>query len=98
MVTMLTRRSFKLFEIEERAKQNFEEVKWHDLSDFHAEALRWIGNAMRQDESQHFWNNGAYCWYTDDTQSHEECVWMTTNGIAMFEDITENKLYRILFK
>lgn len=33
----------------------------------------------------------------DGKQDHEQCVWMTENGIAMFEDITKGELYRIEF-
>lgn len=96
MVT-LTKKNFNLWEIEKVSHNNFKMCDWHDLSDFQAAALKWIGDALRQKESQYFWCNGAYCWYTDGKQDHEQCVWMTVNGIAMFEDITEKRLYRIEF-
>ena len=96
MVT-LTKKNFKLWEIEKVSHNNFKMCDWHDLSDFQAVGLKWIGDALRQKESQHFWSNGAYCWYTDGKQDHEQCVWMTENGIAMFEDITKGELYRIEF-
>lgn len=98
MVVTLSKSTFKFFEIEEQYKENFKEVHWTELSDFHAESLKWIGDAIRGTKSQFFWNGGCYCWYTDETQSVEECVWMTKNGIAMYEKITEGKLYRILFR
>lgn len=93
----LSKSNFKFFEIEEQYKENFKETSWTDLSDFHAESLKWIGDAIRGAKSQFFWSNGCYCWYTDEKQSVEECVWMTQNGIAMYEKITEKKLYRIEF-
>ena len=96
MVT-LTKRNFDFYEIAKENKKNFRETHWTDLSEFHAEALTWIGDAIRGPKSQHFWHNGCYCWYTDERQSMEECVWMTENGIAMYEKITEKKLYRIIF-
>lgn len=96
MVT-LTKKNFSFFEIGDEYKQNFKEVSWYDLSDFQAESLKWIGDAIRSPKSQYFWCNGCYCWYTDETQSVEECVWMTQSGIAMYEKITEKKLYRIDF-
>jgi hypothetical protein len=96
MVT-LTKNNFNLHEIEKVSHNNFKMCDLHDLSDFQAAALKWIGDALRQKESQYFWCNGAYCWYTDGRQDHEQCVWMTENGIAMFEDITKGELYRIEF-
>lgn len=96
-MTTLTKRNFDFYEIADEYKENFKETAWNDLSEFHAEALVWIGDAIRGAKSQHFWSNGCYCWYTDETQSVEECVWMTQNGIAMYEKITEKKLYRIVF-
>lgn len=96
MVT-LSKRDFSFYEIENQYKENFKETSWHDLSDFQAEALKWIGDAIREPKSQFFWSNGCYCWYTDEKQDHEKCVWMTQNGSAMFEDITEKKLFRIEF-
>ena len=96
MIT-LSKKNFDFYEIEKEYKENFVESQWNDLSDFHAEALTWIGDAIRGAKSQHFWSNGCYCWFTDETQSVEECVWMTQNGIAMYEKITEGKLYRISF-
>lgn len=98
MVVLLSKKKFELFEISEEGKDAFKEATNKELSDFHAEALKWIGDALRTYYSQHFWCDGSYCWYTDETQSHEQCVFMTSNGIAMFEDITEKKLYRIIFK
>lgn len=96
MVT-LTKNNFNLCEIEKVSHGNFKPIEWQDLSDFQAQGLKWIGDALRQKESHYFWSNGAYCWYTDGKQDHEQCVWMTENGIAMFEDITEKRLYRIEF-
>lgn len=96
MVT-LTKKNFNLWKIEKVSHGNFKPFECHDLSDFQAQGLKWIGDALRQKESQHFWSNGAYCWYTNGKQDHEQCVWMTENGIAMFEDITKGELYRIEF-
>lgn len=98
MTTILNKNDFVLHEIEGDYRMNFVPMKWHDLSDFHAEALTWVGNALRQKESQYFWCDGAYCWYTDDQQNHEQCVWQTANGILMFEDLTDGKLYRVEFR
>lgn len=97
MATIICKRDFGFYEIAEEYKENFKQQSWRDLSEFHAEALVWVGNAIRQEGSQHFWSYGAYCWYTDATKSHEQCVWQTKNGILMYEDLTEKKLYRVEF-
>ena len=94
-MVVLTKKSFELYEIEKKYQKNFKPTSCHDLSDFHAEAIKWIGDAMRQKDSQFFWQNGCYCWFTDATQSKEQGVYMTENGIAMFYD--RDRLYRISF-
>lgn len=97
MITILKKSMFSFLEIDEECKGNFKEVAWHDLSDFQNAALRWVGDAIRGNKSQEFWCNGCYCWYTDEKQSVEECVWITNNNILMYEKISEGKLYRITF-
>ena len=96
-MSTILKSELSLHQVSNEFKQNFKETSWRDLSDFQAFALRKIGDALRQRNSQFFWSNGCYCWYTDDKQDHEQCVWMATNGSAMFEDITEGDLYRIEF-
>lgn len=97
MAKVISKSNFSFFEIEEQFKKNFKEQAWSDLSEFHAEALTWVGDAIRGKNSQHFWSNGCYCWFTDERQDHEQCVWQTANGILMFEDLKEKKLYRVEF-
>lgn len=97
MTVRITEKNFKLFEIEEKYKKNFVAEKWTELSDFNNFALRMIGDAMRGPKSQFFWCDGCYCWYVDEKQSHEQCVWMTQNGNAMFEDLKDHKLYLIQY-
>ena len=96
MATTIYKSDFWFHEITEEFKDNFVATKWSDLSDFNAQALRWVGDAIRPTKSENFWNNGCYSWWTDH-QTHEFCVWMTQNGILMYEDVTENKLYRVEF-
>lgn len=96
MKTIISRNDFGLFEIGNEFKENFKECTSIELSDFQKAALEWVGKAFRQDCSQHFWNNGRYCWYTDETQTKKQCVWMTKNGIPMLEDLENGNLYRII--
>lgn len=88
---------FRLVEVSENW-DSFVESKYSELSDFNAFALRIIGDALRGPKSEIFWQDGAYCWFTDEKQSREQCVWMTTNGIAMFEDVHQRKLFRIIYE
>ncbi|MGN1173638.1 MAG: hypothetical protein ACI4SO_07610 [Muribaculaceae bacterium] len=74
--------------------------KARDLSDFESSMLKLIGNAIRGRNSQHFWLNGAYSWYRDGRQEKVDSVWLTNNGIAVFEQEADNgryKYFRISF-
>lgn len=96
MHVLISKGHFVINEIADEYKENFVESEFFDLSDFQAQALKWAGDAIRPIDSEEFWNNGRYCWWTEN-QSHEYCVWMTTNGILMYEDVTNGKLYRVTF-
>lgn len=96
MITVLTEQGFSLLAINEESKGNFKPQAWQDLSTFHAAALKWVGDAIRGNGSQWFWNDGAYCWYTDERQSSEQRVWQTENGILILEDCTSGILFRVL--
>jgi hypothetical protein len=52
---------------------------------------------LRSQNSTCFWNDGCYSWYADPRQSHEQRVWMTETGIAMFEDCQTDEVFRIVF-
>ena len=86
-----------LFKIDDANKVNFIAKCWSDISDFQDFALRLVGDVLRPQGSQEFWNDGCYSWYVDSRQSHEQRVWMTDNGIAMFEDCQTDELFRIEF-
>lgn len=95
-MTTITRKNVKLYQLDEESKKNFVPCSYHNLSDFQAQSLKWLGDAIRPTKSEFFWNNGCYCWWTE-KQTHEFCVWMTENGIAMFEDVTNGILCRVIF-
>ena len=76
-----------------------------NLSSFEEFYLRELGLQMRKDypDSQHFWRDGAYCWYTDGTQSRIQSVYLLVNGVCVFSDFTINtdgkgKLFKVEFK
>lgn len=98
MLTIVSKKVLCFHEIPKDCVENFKEIHWTDLSDAQSTMLRWVGDAIRGRKSQFFWQDANYCWYTDDTQSIEECVWFTDNNILMYEKITEKKLYRVMFK
>ena len=98
MVTVIKPSDFKFYEILKSYHKNFEPIEWGELSDAWAQLLKWIGDTLRQSDSQFFWSGSCYCWYTDGRQDHEQCVFMTANGLVMFQDITKGELYRVSFK
>jgi hypothetical protein len=75
------------------------------LSGFEEFYLHELGNAMRKSlpESQHFWRCGAYCWYTDSTQSEIQKVRLLESGACIFTSFEVNaeskvKYYKVEFK
>ena len=51
-MTVLSRKDFSLYEIDEEFKENFKAMLWDELSTYHAECLKWVGNAIRPVDSQ----------------------------------------------
>ena len=92
----LSKSNIKFYFIEgENAARFIEDRQTNrDLSDFHAAALKIVGDTIRPRGSQFFWNDGEYCWYTDATQTKVHRLWQTNNGILIYED-TEY-LYRVM--
>ena len=98
MTKVITKSNFGLFKIEEEYKENFKPMAWNNLSEFHIFSLRIVGDAIRPDGSIYLWTDGCYCWWTDNKQATEQRVWITENGIAMFEDCQTDELFRIEFR
>lgn len=95
MKTTLSKTNIEFFYIKPPFVHEFVGVRQscRELSDFHATMLKLVGDAIRNRESQFFWNDGEYCWYTDATQTKIHRVWQTRNGILIYED--EENLYRV---
>ena len=93
----LTRKNIILHEIDKDAAFDWlaSAKKYNELSNFESSMLRMVGDTLRERDSQHFWSNGCYCWYTDGKQDHEKCEWLTSNGNCVFEDCTKHELYNI---
>lgn len=98
MTTTIRTSNFELHEIEKMYWCNFEACGCRDLTDFFAQGLKWIGDALRPNGSQYFWSDGFYCWFTDANQDHEQGVFITKSGNIMFKDFGNGKLYRVEFK
>lgn len=97
MKVTIYRESFDFYEIRNEHKQNFVHKTNRELGDAEQWALKTIGDAIRDYCSQHFWSDGCYCWYTDETQEREDCVFMSTTGVVCYENRKSGKLYRVLF-
>jgi hypothetical protein len=92
--TTIKKSSLSFVEILEIDNFCQQKKKTKDLSDFESSMLILIGNAIRGRNSQHFWLNGAYSWYRDERQEKIDRVWLTKNGIAVFEQETGDGHYR----
>ena len=60
--------------------------------------LKLIGDVIRPKESEHFWANGYYCWFINDREkktSFEQRVYITSNGIVVFEDCSKGQKFRV---
>ena len=66
-----------------------------DLSDFESSMLELVGNAIRPRESQHFWSGGCYSWYRDGRQEKVDRLWLTKNGILIFEKSLDDYVFRL---
>ena len=93
--TSIRKSDVKFFEVLEHDifQKNRKECK--DLSDFEACMLELVGNAIRPRESQHFWSGGCYSWYRDGRQENVDRLWLTKNGILVFEKSLDDDVYRL---
>lgn len=92
--TTIKKSNLSFFEVLEIDNYVSNKKKAKDLSDFESSMLILIGNAIRGRYSQHFWINGAYSWYRDERQEKIDRVGLTKNGIAVFEQETNDGHYR----
>jgi len=105
MIQIVEKKNFNLHLIPEDCREDYERRKDATaLSDFESFSLSVIGKAMMPPKSVHFWRNNDFRWWVrkydkDNNPTHdaEFAVWLTENGICMYEDFDENKLYRIEF-
>lgn len=93
MIT-LSKKNFSFQEIEKEYRDNFVCAK-DLLSDFHANALCWIGDAIMPKGCSGIYCDNNYWW---DCEEHRWSVFMTENGNAMLKDWTDGTLFRICFK
>lgn len=95
-------RNFKLFELDHNPTR-FVAAK-ESISNFEEHYLRELGDRMRRHlkDSQYFWRDGAFCWYTDSTQGRWQKIYLLESGACIFEDFTINsggkaKYYNVVF-
>ena len=105
MVQIIRSESFNLHLIDEDYRDSFKRRKGAAaLSSFESFFLSVMGNALRPPKSIYFWLDNDFRWWVrkydengNPTHDAEFAVWLTDNGIAMYEDFDEDKLYRIEF-
>ena len=93
--TSIKKSDVKFFEVLEHDifLKNRKECK--DLSDFEICMLELVGNAIRPRESQYFWSDGSSSWYRDARQENIDRLWLTKNGILVFEKSLDDDVYRL---
>lgn len=93
----IERDEIELFEITGECRYDFlaRRKKPQDRSEFEQYLLVKIGNALRSENSQYYWENGNFTWYTDGTKLKSNCLWITTNGIPILEDMSNGKLFHV---
>lgn len=105
MVQIIESERFNLNLIDEDCRDNFKRREGATaLSDFESFSLSVIGKCLMPPKSVHFWCNNDFRWWVrkydengNPIHDAEFAVWLTENGICMYEDFDENKLYRIVF-
>lgn len=90
-MTTISKKNFTFYPIDNECKDIFKCAEGN-LSDFHCFALCKCADAIAEKETI-FADNHA--WWDEDNSRMS--LYMTTNGILMYEDCTENKLYRVEF-
>lgn len=105
MFTSIDSSRFNLHKIGKEYRDNFKpRTGSTDLSAFETFFLQMLGDALRPVNSEHFWSVNSYCWYVreydetgDPRHDHQYGVWLTTCGVAVFEDYDTDELFRIEF-
>lgn len=94
---------YRLIELQENPMRY--SARKERLSGFEEFYLRELGLQMRKlfPFSQHFWRDGAYCWYTDRTQSEIDKVYLLESGACIYENyvsVEDGKsfYYKVEFK
>lgn len=98
MLTVIDKEDFKLYKIDKEFQGDFIPKDSHELSDAESWMLKVVGNALRKRSSEWFWNNGCYSWVInnrEDKTSIEQRIFLTHNGILVFEDCTKKEMYRV---
>ncbi len=99
MLTIINRENFALKEIDKEFRNSFIAKPHNEISDAESWMLKTVGDAIRKRSSMHFWNDGCYSWfynYPDVGRSVEQRVFLTANGILVFEDCEKNKMFRVV--
>lgn len=98
MVQVISKSNFDLYELDKEVHGDFIARHHVDLSDMESFLLKLTGKCISSQGAQFFWNDGCFCWFLnfpEQGKSIEQKVWMTDNGIVIFEDCETNKLFRV---
>ena len=90
-MTTLSKKNFTFHQIDDENMSLFKCAEGN-LSDFHCFALCKCAEAIAQKEIILVGNRA---WWDDG--NNRKSLYMTTNGVLMYEDCNKNKLYRVEF-
>ena len=105
MIQIIEKNEVELYLLDEDSRKNFEHRKdCHNLTSFESFWLKKTGDLIRPKDSEHFWVGDSYRWWEREfdkkgnpIKDREFSVWLDTSGNCMYEDYSNDKLYRVMF-
>lgn len=99
MVQIISKDDFRFLEIDREFQKDFVAKDARELSAMECFLLRTVGDAIREKGSENFWNQGCYSWFInfpEKGKTVEQRVFLTRNGILMFEDCEQGTMFRVM--
>lgn len=98
MTVLVQKSDFILAEIGKDYHKNFVAKDCLEVTHMGNFLLKTVGDAFREKGSDYIWKDGSYAWFTDESQSHMQRVFLTESGILILEDCNEERMWRVFPK
>ena len=98
MNQLVTLENLELYEIPEDCQDSFVPKPYNEYSDMESFLLKLVGNVLRGKDSEWCWTDGCFEWWYNDRAngtSHHHRVFLMDNGILVYEDLTEHRMWRV---